>query len=97
MHGVEAGFSDLVHATLPAAWDQPVEPGSRDLRLVSGSPEINAGVPLPNLNDGFTLSGSPDLGAFELGQPLPHYGPHIGIFADGFESGSTGSWSRSVP
>jgi uncharacterized repeat protein (TIGR01451 family) len=73
-HGVEAAFSDLLSAALPAAWDVPAEPGSRDLRLAAGAPEIDAGAALPNLNDAFTLSGAPDLGAFEYGQPLPVYG-----------------------
>jgi uncharacterized repeat protein (TIGR01451 family) len=74
-HGVEATFDDLVNATLPADWDVAAEPGSRDLRLVAAVPAINAGTDLPNLNDAFTLSGAPDLGAFEYGQPLPAYGP----------------------
>jgi hypothetical protein len=45
-----------------------------DLRLQAGSKAIDAGVRLPNINDGFTGS-APDLGALEHGQPLPHYGP----------------------
>jgi uncharacterized repeat protein (TIGR01451 family) len=52
-----------------------VLPGSRDLRLEAGAPEINAGINLPNLNDPFVTDGQPDLGAFEAGQPLPTYGP----------------------
>jgi hypothetical protein len=86
-----------MNATLPSAWDQPAIPGSRDLRLVAGTPEIDAGEALPNLNDGFQLDGAPDMGAFELGQPLPTYGPRMGIFSDGFESGGTGAWSSTVP
>jgi formylglycine-generating enzyme required for sulfatase activity len=35
---------------------------------------VDAGVPLHNINDGFTGKG-PDLGAHEQGQPPPHYGP----------------------
>jgi hypothetical protein len=35
---------------------------------------VDAGVVLPNFNDGFT-GKAPDLGCCELGQPLPHYGP----------------------
>jgi hypothetical protein len=94
VHGVEAGFPDLVNATLPPDWDQPAEPGSRDLRPVAGAPEIDSGEALANLNDGFTLTGPPDMGAFELGQPIPHYGPGAHeIFADGFETGGTGAWS----
>jgi uncharacterized repeat protein (TIGR01451 family) len=75
LHGVEASFADLVDAALPTWWDQPAEPGSRDLRLVAGAPEIDAGVDLPNLNDAFSLSGPPDMGAFEYGRPRPPYGP----------------------
>jgi hypothetical protein len=96
VHGVEAAFGDLVNATLPPAWDQPAIPGSRDLRLVAGTPEINAGEVLLNLNDGFVVNGPPDMGAIELGQPLPHYGPRTSLFSDGFESGGTGAWSTTV-
>lgn len=45
-----------------------------DLRLRPGSAAVDAGLALPNVNDG--LAGkAPDLGAYELGQDLPHYGP----------------------
>ena len=76
-HGVEAQFGQLVNAALPSAWDVAVPPGSRDLRLKAGAPEINAGAILPNLNDPFVSDGHPDLGAFEFGQPLPAYGPRL--------------------
>jgi hypothetical protein len=38
-------------------------------------------VPLPNVNDGFGGKG-PDLGAYEVGQPAPVYGPRTlkGVF-----------------
>jgi len=45
-----------------------------DFRLKPGSAAIDRGIALPNINDGFT-GKAPDLGAFELGQPLPVYGP----------------------
>jgi hypothetical protein len=45
-----------------------------DLRLSSRSKAIDAGQVLPGLNDGFHGS-RPDLGAFELGEAIPHYGP----------------------
>ena len=35
---------------------------------------VDAGLVLPNINDGFT-GNAPDLGAYEIGQTLPHYGP----------------------
>ncbi|MFQ5614950.1 MAG: right-handed parallel beta-helix repeat-containing protein, partial [Anaerolineales bacterium] len=74
-NGIPAVFGDLVNAALSASWDTAVPPSSRDLRLAAGAPEIDAGVSLPNLNDGFAISGLPDMGAFEYGQPLPQYGP----------------------
>ena len=50
-------------------------PGEKtDLRLDPASRAVDAGVVLPNFNDGFS-GKAPDLGCCELGQPLPHYGP----------------------
>ena len=68
---------DLVGAGLPSDWDIAVEPGSADLRLASGSAAIHAGATLPNLNDGVTIVGNPDMGAFEYGFALPEYGPRL--------------------
>jgi hypothetical protein len=50
------------------------DPGRFDFRLKSGSVAVDAGVILPNITDGFT-GQAPDLGAYELNQPIPHYGP----------------------
>ena len=74
-HGLEIGFDDLKNAALPPDWDVAAVPGSRDLRLEAGAPAVDAGTVLDNLNDPFVLFGPPDMGAFELGQPLPSYGP----------------------
>jgi hypothetical protein len=49
-------------------------PEAFDLRLSDGSPMIDAGCPLPGINDDHT-GKAPDLGAYETGQPVPHYGP----------------------
>ena len=35
---------------------------------------IGFGAVPPNINDGFR-GKAPDLGAFEVGWPVPHYGP----------------------
>jgi hypothetical protein len=35
---------------------------------------VDAGIPLPNINDDY-LGAAPDLGAYEVGADLPHYGP----------------------
>jgi len=45
-----------------------------DFRLKPGSAPIDRGVILPNVTEEFT-GKAPDLGALEVGQPLPHYGP----------------------
>ena len=45
-----------------------------DFRLRPGSAAVDRGVALPNVTDGFT-GQAPDLGALEVGRPLPIYGP----------------------
>jgi hypothetical protein len=45
-----------------------------DFRLKAGSAAIDRGVVLPNITDNFA-GQAPDLGALELGQAPPHYGP----------------------
>jgi hypothetical protein len=45
-----------------------------DFRLKAGSAAVDRGVVLPNITDGFT-GQAPDLGALEVGQAAPHYGP----------------------
>ena len=49
-------------------------PDGLDFNLVAGCDAIDAGVILPNINDGFEGS-APDLGAFEYGRDHPVYGP----------------------
>jgi hypothetical protein len=49
-------------------------PTDVDLRLKPGSAAVDAGVLLPNINEGFT-GKAPDLGAYEDGKDLPFYGP----------------------
>jgi hypothetical protein len=45
-----------------------------NFRLKPGSRAVDAGVPIPTVNEGFN-GRAPDLGALEAGQPAPHYGP----------------------
>jgi hypothetical protein len=45
-----------------------------DFRLKPGSAAIDRGVVLPNITDNFS-GQAPDLGALEVGQAPPHYGP----------------------
>ncbi len=74
-------FDDFVNAPNPHGFErQPphtiriVDPATVDLRLKSESGAIDAAALIPNVNDDFTGHG-PDLGAYEHGKPLPHYGP----------------------
>lgn len=59
--------------TGPGDFDIP----SQYVSLKADGSGIDAGVLLPNINDEFTGS-APDLGAYEFGLPLPHYGPRSG-------------------
>jgi len=45
-----------------------------DLRLAPGTAAIDAGKTFPCITDAYA-GKAPDLGAYELGTPLPHYGP----------------------
>jgi hypothetical protein len=45
-----------------------------DFRLRRGAAPVDRGTPLPTVTDGFA-GRAPDLGALELGAPLPVYGP----------------------
>lgn len=46
----------------------------QDLRIAAGSPATDAALLLPNINDDYT-GKAPDIGAYEYGKALPHYGP----------------------
>jgi hypothetical protein len=50
------------------------KPSDFNFQLRPGSAAVDAGVRLPNINDDFT-GRAPDLGAYEIGRPEPHYGP----------------------
>jgi hypothetical protein len=52
----------------------PVKGDELDFRLKADGPAIDKGVLLPNFNDGFQ-GKAPDLGALELGEPMPQFGP----------------------
>ena len=60
--------------TSPEDWTMKFTPAAVDLRLKKDSAAVDAGEVLPGFNDGYT-GQAPDLGAYEWGRPLPHYGP----------------------
>ena len=80
-HGIATAVGDLSAASYPVAWDTAVVPGSGDLRLRAGTAPVDAGAALANVNDGFVVDGRPDMGAYELGQARPPYGPRSGLGA----------------
>jgi hypothetical protein len=70
--GNESPFASGVK--VPADFREQFPIAANDLRLTPKSGAVDAGLVLPNLNDGYA-GRAPDLGAYELGQALPHYGP----------------------
>ena len=62
-----------------------------DLRPAARSKAIDAGVVLPNINDGYR-GKAPDLGAYELDEALPHYGPRGAA-----EQKAGYGWNRNDP
>ena len=71
---VEAAGLFLSGLKPPADVKKKFDVKTNDLRLKAGSKAIDAGAVLPNINDGYQ-GKAPDLGAYELGGKLPHYGP----------------------
>jgi hypothetical protein len=75
-HGLEVDYDIFQNLRPPETGKPHAIYEARDLNftLKSGGKAIDAGVPLPGINDGYT-GRAPDLGAHEFGKPLPHYGP----------------------
>jgi hypothetical protein len=75
-HSVLVDYDVFVNAAMPDPADpmRLYRPADVDLRLREGTVAIDAGLALPNVNDGFA-GQAPDLGAHEAGQPVPRYGP----------------------
>ena len=76
-HGVEAfGYSGLFvsGAGPPADSSTQAAVSTNDLRPASGTPMVDAGGVIPNINDGYAGT-APDSGCLEGGDPLPAYGP----------------------
>jgi hypothetical protein len=75
-HSILVDYNIFENVKMPDESDPQrlYNPEDYDFRLKAGSAAIDAGVVLPSINDGFT-GRAPDLGALELGKPVPHYGP----------------------
>lgn len=75
-HSVLVDYDIFLNAKMPDKSDPQhfYNPEDFDFRLKPGSAAVDAGILLPTINDDFT-GKAPDLGAYELDRPLPHYGP----------------------
>jgi hypothetical protein len=74
-HSVQVDYDIFEKVTPPGPDPRTLyKPADFDFRLRQGSVAVDAGVRLPNVNDDFT-GRAPDLGAYEVGRPEPHYGP----------------------
>jgi hypothetical protein len=75
-HSILLDFDAFVNVRIPDKADPQhlYKPEEFDFRLKPGSRAIDAGAVLPSITDDFT-GRAPDLGAYELDRPLPHYGP----------------------
>ena len=80
-HGMEVrDFGVFVKAGEPS-WKTDktrlFTPDEVDLRPAPGGPLVDAGCRIPGVNDDFA-GQAPDIGAYEAGRPVPHYGPRTG-------------------
>jgi hypothetical protein len=75
-HSALIDYDVFVNVRIPDKSDPQhlYKPDDFDFRLKPGSRAIDAGFVLPSVTDDFT-GRAPDLGAYELDRPLPHYGP----------------------
>jgi hypothetical protein len=79
-HGIEIDYDIFENLHAPTPPPNPSQPGKPyeaadvNFKLKAGGRAVDAGVRIPNVNDGFS-GRAPDLGALELGQPIPVYGP----------------------
>jgi len=78
-HGVWLGRESVFASGAGAPSDLREQFGIEvnDLRPRAGTPAIDSGAVLANVNDGYR-GEAPDLGAYECGDELPHYGPRVG-------------------
>jgi hypothetical protein len=75
-NGVELDVDTFEKMTLPdpAKRHQVLHAMDVNFQLKPGSKAVDAGEVIPTVNDGF-VGKAPDLGALEVGQAPPHYGP----------------------
>ena len=73
LHGVMVDYYMFLKAVPPRA-GVTSEAAQWDLRLREGTPPVDAGIALPNVNEAYS-GRAPDLGCYEIGSAAPRYGP----------------------
>lgn len=75
-HSVLVDYNVFQKVTIPDKNDpqRVYDTSGFNFELRPGSAAVDAGVALPNITDGYS-GRAPDLGAYELSKPIPHYGP----------------------
>jgi len=74
-HSILVDYDVFTNVTPPGPDPRTLyAPADFDFRLRPGSVAVDAGIRIPGINDDMT-GDAPDLGAYELGQPVPRYGP----------------------
>ncbi len=82
-HAVEVDFDifekpvnpHVLEATAPHSVHL-IDEADLDLALKADATAVDAGVVIPNVNDGYN-GEAPDLGVYEVGKEKPHYGPRM--------------------
>jgi hypothetical protein len=75
-HGIEVDYDVFENLRAPDSSKPHAVYHARDLnfRLKASGKAVDAGIRVLNVNDDFAGS-TPDLGAYEVGRPIPVYGP----------------------
>ena len=74
-HSVMVGYDVFQKVSPPGADPRTLyKPENFDFQLRPGSAAVDVAVRITGVNDDFT-GRAPDLGALEIGRPVPHYGP----------------------
>ena len=78
-HSVAVDYDVFVNVRKLDAQDTPnvqklYKASDFDFRIKPGTAAVDRGLALPTVTGGFT-GAAPDLGALEVGTPIPHYGP----------------------
>jgi hypothetical protein len=74
-HSILVDYDIFERVTPPGPDPRTIyRPEDFDFRLRPDAVAVDAGTRLPGVNDGFT-GAAPDLGAYETGVEMPHYGP----------------------